>query len=519
MFCFLQEEAEDEANSDTEPPPGAGQEPPPGAGQEAESVARKEATEMEQHLQQRFEESKELHTNLEAASGSHQEAADGLDKGQQLQQTMQDECQKLQASLNASEEAESIARKEATELDQCLQQSAESDCDQSDAFARDIKVSWAFRSHGAYDRNQEAESLAREEAAEVEPRLQPSTEKNKEPHANLEAASENCQEPADGLDKGQHRQQTAPRFADGAKGLPSDWNAEAALTWCDRVSRKFRTHSATNEVQIDEILSFLEQRLDAVGQPVVRKLGHPEAQSDGWIRFELLDLGREELASLENAGWVRAWHGCRLEALYCILYQGRLAESSDRSRGERHLDGAPGVYLHQDKTRGKAEGYSPKVDLCGSGVFWSAMFETRVNREDKVRVPRRTDQWVQRARSVKLVALWVFGSRVEDLRAGDSVQESWVPDMEANPFSEAWAHKPQLDDEATGSLGEELEGAERWVCREALARETPYLEMRDQGGWRDLYCVICGKWANDSHLQCASHIYRAKRPQEYRAVY
>jgi hypothetical protein len=221
--------------------------------------------------------------------------------------------------------------------------------------------------------------------------------------------------------------------------------------WCDKVSRKFQARSATSEVQIiNEILSFLKQRFDSVGQPVVQKLGQPEEQGDGWTRFALLDLGREELASLEVAGWRRAWHGCKLEALYCILYQGRLAESRDSGRGERHLDGAPGVYLHPDETRHKAECYSPKVNLCRSGVFWSAMFETRVQRKDQVKVRRKTDQWVQHARSVKLVALWVCGSRVEDLRDGDLVQEHWVPDMEANPWSEAWAHKLQLDDEATG---------------------------------------------------------------------
>ena len=57
----------------------------------------------------------------------------------------------------------------------------------------------------------------------------------------------------------------------------------------------------------------------------------------------------------EAAGWVRAWHGCKLEALYSILYHGGFVESRDRGQGERLLHRAPGVYVHNDVTAQTAE--------------------------------------------------------------------------------------------------------------------------------------------------------------------
>ena len=70
------------------------------------------------------------------------------------------------------------------------------------------------------------------------------------------------------------------------------------------------------------------------------------------------------------------------------------------------LDGAPGVYLHKDATSHKAENYCRFVPLCkGTGVFWAAKWEVRVNRKDRVKVRQKTDQWVQRARAVKLAGL------------------------------------------------------------------------------------------------------------------
>eukprot|EP00969_Alexandrium_andersonii_P190740 8425979-Alexandrium_andersonii.AAC.1 len=44
--------------------------------------------------------------------------------------------------------------------------------------------------------------------------------------------------------------------------------------------------------------------------------------------------------------------------------------------------------------------YTP---LCRNGILWSAKWEVRVDRSDRIAV-KNTDQWVQPERSVQLVA-------------------------------------------------------------------------------------------------------------------
>ena len=54
--------------------------------------------------------------------------------------------------------------------------------------------------------------------------------------------------------------------------------------------------------------------------------------------------------------WRRAWHGTKLEALYSILFHGRLAESRDEAGG-RLFPAARGVHMHKDETKEKADNY------------------------------------------------------------------------------------------------------------------------------------------------------------------
>ena len=139
-----------------------------------------------------------------------------------------------------------------------------------------------------------------------------------------------------------------------------------------------------------------------------------------------------------HPGWKRAWHGFKIEALYAIACCGQLKESTDHSidgKGGRTLDGAPGVYVHGDATAEKAAGiYSRWSPICGDGYFWLARWEVRVNRLDKITPQGKTDQWVQPARAVQLVALWVCGRSAEQMEYGDEMALKWDPQMEANPF-------------------------------------------------------------------------------------
>ena len=50
-----------------------------------------------------------------------------------------------------------------------------------------------------------------------------------------------------------------------------------------------------------------------------------------------------------------------------------------------------------------------------------------------VKVARSTDQWVQRAYGVKLIALWICARTPADMYPGDPFSPAWDPDLEANP--------------------------------------------------------------------------------------
>ena len=68
------------------------------------------------------------------------------------------------------------------------------------------------------------------------------------------------------------------------------------------------------------------------------------AHADELHRMQILAVSEEETHRLVREGWTRAWHGCKLEALYSILCSGRLRERS----------GAGGVYVMKD-ARGRAD--------------------------------------------------------------------------------------------------------------------------------------------------------------------
>ena len=57
-------------------------------------------------------------------------------------------------------------------------------------------------------------------------------------------------------------------------------------------------------------------------------------------------------SSAGKAQWETAWHGCKIEALFSIMYNGFLAPSCDPGQGHRCLTDAPGIYVHQDGTFG-----------------------------------------------------------------------------------------------------------------------------------------------------------------------
>ena len=233
-----------------------------------------------------------------------------------------------------------------------------------------------------------------------------------------------------------------PRFDENCHGKPCDWNDDGRkLFWGRRAYRHFNMGSvAETEVDIGNVFQFLSLRRGRNVRPISELLGSPEPMDDGWFRcswvgFHEEQLPRETLGKYGQgqADWHRAWHGCKLEALYCIMYAGHLTASYDKENGERFLRDKPGVYVHKDSTKHKAENYTRFVELCNDGVLWCAMWEVRVDRSDRVPAGN-TDQWVQEERSVRLAALWLCGRKYSDMKCGSEVSAVWDPLLEGNPY-------------------------------------------------------------------------------------
>jgi hypothetical protein len=185
-------------------------------------------------------------------------------------------------------------------------------------------------------------------------------------------------------------------------------------------------------------MTFFDTRSD-----VLCLFAPPGLPVDGWTRLRLDGLcSQQQQQELQHQGWEKAWHGTGLPALYSILRRGALVESHDKVRGDNFLEGFPGVYCFSDVRAGKAETYCPFTDLFMDGSFWSVKFELLVDRTQKAPSPKsgRTDQWIQFAHGVQLVALWVCGLSHESMDS-QSVVVPWVPLAEAHPADRVWLPK------------------------------------------------------------------------------
>ena len=119
---------------------------------------------------------------------------------------------------------------------------------------------------------------------------------------------------------------------------------------------------------------FLDKRNGPDQLPVSSRIQWPQpnvVSTHGWFRCPYIDFREENLPS----GSLRAWHGCKFEALYSILYHGELFASYDERRGHRYFPKPPGIYMHKDATARKAENYIRFIPLCGDGVLWAAKWE------------------------------------------------------------------------------------------------------------------------------------------------
>lgn len=229
-----------------------------------------------------------------------------------------------------------------------------------------------------------------------------------------------------------------PRFYEGALGTPRYWNNRPKpCYWSHQLRQRFQP-DAGGVVDPSRFMDFLALRMDCGGKPIRDKIGDPADQGAGWYRcqwraFDEAALLTEGFAQQIQPRWATAWHGCKLEALYSIMYHGRLLASNSKDKGHRFFPDAPGIYVHKDGTKHKAAwSYSRFVPLFEDGVFWAAVWEVRVDRARKV--PKSgTDQWVQQDGSAHLEALWLRGVLADEMELGSELSEVWNPLLEADP--------------------------------------------------------------------------------------
>lgn len=201
-----------------------------------------------------------------------------------------------------------------------------------------------------------------------------------------------------------------PAYDTRACGTVAEWNSlDNIVNWGKKGTRWF-AESPDAAVDVNEAIAFFYKRKGPQGHPVSELLGRPESKENGWFRvpWKAFDESALPVACIHEdavepgkADWQRAWHGTKFEALYSIMYHGGLMASDSSRKGARFKDTSPGVYLHKDFTKHKAENYMRFVPLCQNNVFWAAKWEVRVDRSDRVMVSKPTDQWVQKERSIR----------------------------------------------------------------------------------------------------------------------
>jgi len=135
------------------------------------------------------------------------------------------------------------------------------------------------------------------------------------------------------------------------------------------------------------------------------------------------------------ASWQTAWHGCKIEAIYSIIFHGKIFESSGRLGQRMHRNKLPGVYCAPDPAT--ADQYARLTLLFGDGIWWQAKWEVQVDRAH--RTPNKSlppNQWLQPESSVELQRLWVRGLSRQDIiqhAPSSAVALKWNPLFEANP--------------------------------------------------------------------------------------
>lgn len=147
-----------------------------------------------------------------------------------------------------------------------------------------------------------------------------------------------------------------------------------------------------------------------------------------WSVVERSTMSRGRFAHDIEGTWRKAWHGCKLEALYALVCRGGLRASVDAEGGDRFFVGALGAYVFADSRKKKARGAmrgAPPWKIWGA--FCSVCWEVWVGRGAPRILKTGTDQWIQPEEGVRLAALWLRGGAHPTMVNGTEVQGRWSP--------------------------------------------------------------------------------------------
>ena len=238
------------------------------------------------------------------------------------------------------------------------------------------------------------------------------------------------------------REMLVPEFNPDCNGCAGDWNRMATLVVSKRTRKGLSGggpewpllgQPALRAGEVDLWLKkFLSSRPGPSNESLARRLGCATAQPGGWWRVPWVLEQESPPFFAAGADIRKGWHGCKMEALYSIIYHGRIFESADEAQGHRYFTDRPGVYLHADSRGHKAENYINFVGMSGDGIFWAAKWEVLYDVSGSVKGRKATDQLIYAGEAVRLSALFLATHTRESLPTGCHVSE-WQPLLESNP--------------------------------------------------------------------------------------
>jgi len=246
-------------------------------------------------------------------------------------------------------------------------------------------------------------------------------------------------EEAGALDRRLPPMHSVPIFSPYAAGKPADWtDSSRTLWWGPRTQHCFPR--GRGEVSVHKFMDFLRLRACRDGTTADTFFGPPESRGKaGWFRlpwaFSESWINRPAIPPARS--WEKtAWHGTKVEALYSIIYHGKLLASKCEAEGHRYHPEAPGVQVYDCKER--ACNYAQFAPVFRDGFFWAAVWEVKVDRRKRLRAGEGEDPglWVQPEESVKLEALWLCGRSSEVISEGDEIISFWDPMLEAHPLKQ-----------------------------------------------------------------------------------